>query len=116
MASIIYLGASLVAQRIKRLPAMQETWVRSLGWEDALEKTMAINSSILAWRIPMDCSLPGSFVHGVTKSWTRPSNEAHALFSYQFSSKLICRFNTTPVRILEVFFGENKKKLILKFI
>ena len=44
--------ASLVAQRIKRLPAMQETRVRSLGWEDPLEKEMAIHSSILAWRIP----------------------------------------------------------------
>ena len=40
--------ASLVAQRIKRLPAMQETWVRSLGWEDPLEKEMATHSSILA--------------------------------------------------------------------
>ena len=45
-------GASLVAQRLKRLPAMQETWVRSLGWEDPLEKEMATHSSILAWRIP----------------------------------------------------------------
>ena len=44
--------ASLVAQRIKRLPAMQETRVRPLGWEDALEKEMATHSSILAWRIP----------------------------------------------------------------
>ena len=45
-------GASLVAQRIKRLRAMQETWVRSLGWEDPLEKEMATHSSTLAWRIP----------------------------------------------------------------
>ena len=37
---------------VKRLPAMQETWVRSLGWEDPLEKEMATHSSILAWRIP----------------------------------------------------------------
>ena len=44
--------ASLVAQRLKRLPAMQETWVWSLGWEDPLEKEMATHSSILAWRIP----------------------------------------------------------------
>ena len=41
---------SLVAQRLKRLPAMQETWVQSLGWEDLLEKDMATHSSILAWR------------------------------------------------------------------
>ena len=42
----------MVAQRIKRLPVMQETWVEALGWEDPLEKEMATHSSILAWRIP----------------------------------------------------------------
>ena len=41
-----------MAQRLKRLPAMQETQVPSLGWEDPLEKEMATHSSILAWRIP----------------------------------------------------------------
>ena len=46
------LGASLVVQRLKRLPAMWETWVRSLGREDPLEKEMATHSTILAWRIP----------------------------------------------------------------
>ena len=45
-------GASLVAQLVKNLPAMQETWVQFLGWEDPLEKEMATHSSILAWRIP----------------------------------------------------------------
>ena len=44
--------ASLVAQLVKNLPAMQETWVRSLGWEDPLEKGKTTLSSILAWRIP----------------------------------------------------------------
>ena len=44
--------ASLVAQAVKNLPAMQETQVRSLGWEDSLEKETAIHSSTLAWRIP----------------------------------------------------------------
>ena len=43
---------SLVAQLVKNPPAMWETWVRSLGWEDLLEKGMATHSSILAWRIP----------------------------------------------------------------
>ena len=43
---------SLVAQTVKRLSAMQEIWVRSLGWEDPLEKEMAAHSSILAWKIP----------------------------------------------------------------
>ena len=41
----------LVAQTVKNLPAMRETWVQPLGWEDALEKGMATHSSILAWRI-----------------------------------------------------------------
>ena len=44
--------ASLIAQLVKSLPAMRETWVRFLGWEDPLEKGMATHSSILAWRIP----------------------------------------------------------------
>ena len=44
--------ASLVAQMVKNLPAMQETWVRSLGWEDSMEKGKATHSSILAERIP----------------------------------------------------------------
>ena len=48
----IFIVASLVAQRLKRLPAMWETWVQSLGREDPLEKEMATHSSILAWRIP----------------------------------------------------------------
>ena len=51
-ASLMNIRASLVAQRLKRLPPMRETWVRSLGQEDPLEKEMAIHSSILAWRIP----------------------------------------------------------------
>ena len=45
-------GSSLVAQMVKNLPAMQETWVQSLGWEDLLKEGMATHSSILAWRIP----------------------------------------------------------------
>ena len=44
--------ASLLAQRVKNLPSMQETQVQSLGWEDPLEKGMATHSSILAWRSP----------------------------------------------------------------
>ena len=47
-----YSWASLVAQLVKNLPAVWETWVESLGWEDPLEKGKATHSSILAWRIP----------------------------------------------------------------
>ena len=46
------LALCLVAQMVKNPPAMKETWVLSLGWEDSLEKEMATHSSILAWRIP----------------------------------------------------------------
>ena len=49
-----YNRASLVAQMVRNPPAMQETWIRFLGWEDPLEESMATLSSILAWRIPMD--------------------------------------------------------------
>ena len=47
-----YSWASLLAQLVKNLPAMWETWVQSLGWEDPMEKGKATHSSILAWRIP----------------------------------------------------------------
>ena len=52
MSLLFNMLSSLVAQRLKGLPAMQETWVRSLGWEDPLEQEMATHSSMLAWRIP----------------------------------------------------------------
>ena len=54
----------------KNLPAIQETWVQSLDWEDPLEEGMAAHSGILAWRIPMDRGTWQTTVHGVTKSWT----------------------------------------------
>ena len=64
------LRASLLVQIVKNLPAIQETWVQSLDWEDTLEKNMATHSSILAWRIPMDRGAWWAIVHGVTKSQT----------------------------------------------
>ena len=63
-------SSSLVAQIVKNLPAMWETWVRSLGQEDALEKGMATHSSILAGTIPMDRGDWQATVHGVAKSQT----------------------------------------------
>ena len=59
VSSSSYLAPTLVAQMVKRPSAMQETWVRSLGWDDTLEKEMAAHSSILAWKIPGPRSLVG---------------------------------------------------------
>ena len=53
------LTTTVVTQMAKNLPTVWETWVRSLGWEDSLEKGMAIHSSILAWRIPWTGELAG---------------------------------------------------------
>ena len=66
--------ASPVPQRVKNLPAMQETWVRFLGCEDPLEESMSIHSRILAWRIPMDRRIWQAIDHGVAKSQTPLSN------------------------------------------
>ena len=74
--------SSLVAQSVKSLPAMQETWVRSLGWEDPLEKEMATHSSI-AWRIPWTSLVGNSpwghkeldttkFLFFLKNSWNNP--------------------------------------------
>ena len=78
--------SSLVAQAVKRLPAVQETRVRSLGREDPLEKEMATHSSILTWKVPWPEELGGQRVHGVAKSWTQLSNFTftfiHKVFSF----------------------------------
>ena len=67
--SFFFNGASLAAQLVKKPPTMQETWVRSLGWEDLLEKGKATHSSILGLENSMGC-----IVHGVAKSQTRLSD------------------------------------------
>ena len=74
--------ASLVAQRLKHLPAMRETRVQSLGWEDPLEKEMVTHSSILAWRI-LWMEEPGGLhlIQEITKSQIRLSNFTFTFFS-----------------------------------
>ena len=57
-----------MVQTVKNPSTMQETWVRSLGWEDPLEEGMATHSSMLAWRIPMDRGAWRARVHGVAES------------------------------------------------
>ena len=73
MVELIPFGDSLVAQMVKSLPSMRETWVRSLDQEDLLEKEMATHSSILAWRIPgteEPGGLPSMGSHRVRHDWS----------------------------------------------
>ena len=65
-----YSWASMVARMVKNLPATQETWDQSLGWEDPLKEGMETRSGIPTWRIPMDRGAWQAIFHGVTKSWT----------------------------------------------
>ena len=78
-SSWIFLGQSDFKQGLlgvsdgKNLPAMQETCILSLGWEDPLEEGMTTHSSILAWRVLMDRGVCLATVHRVTKNWMRLS-------------------------------------------
>ena len=78
--------ASLVAQTVRNLPATQETWVRSLGWEDPLEKRMATHSSLLAWRILWTEESGGLQVHRVAESDMTEWLSTHA--QHHFTSPL----------------------------
>ena len=80
----IYVWGSLVAQLVRNLPAMRETWVRSLGWEDPLEKGKATYSSILAWRIPW------TTVHGFAESDTRLSDFHFHIHVYMYVLIQMC--------------------------
>ena len=76
--SFSFPWASLVAQRLKLLPVMWETWVRSLGLKDPLEKEMATRSSILAWRIPWTEELGG------LQSWGRKESDTTEQLRFHF--------------------------------
>ena len=81
LAATIKSGASLVARMLKYLPTMQETQVRSLGWQDPLEKGMATHSSILAWRITWEfrTEKPGRFQPRgwQSQTWWRTNTHTH---------------------------------------
>ena len=85
-----YSSASLVTQLVKNPPAMQETWVWSLRWEDRLEEGRATHSSILVWRIPMDRGAWQATVHGVAKShnWVTKHSTVAVLSQYYFFKDL----------------------------
>ena len=80
-----YSWASVRAQMIKNPPAMQETWVQSLVWEDPLEEGMATHSSILAWKISMDRGAwraPGGL--GMTEQLSTLTSTIHATYDFIF--------------------------------
>ena len=78
---------------VKNLPAMWETQVLSLGWEDPLEEGMAANTSILAWRIPMDRGAQWATVHGVTKNRTMTERlSTHTHNGWEPVSCMFCSF------------------------
>ena len=70
----IVISGLLCWLKVKNLPAIGETWVQSLSWEDPLEKGMAIHSSVFALDILIDSGVWWAIVHGVPKSWTRLSD------------------------------------------
>ena len=71
-----------MAQTVKNSPAMWETWLQSLDWEDPLEEGMATHISIPAWKIPMDRGAWQATVHGVTKDRTQLSDQAQHSIRY----------------------------------
>ena len=77
------LQASLVAQTVKNLPAVLETWVQSLGWEGSLEDGLATHSSILAWRTPVDRGAWWATVHRDAKRHTERLTHTH-IFAYLY--------------------------------
>ena len=86
---LLSLDDFLVAQRLKRLPAMQETRVRFLDREDPLEEEMATHSNTLAWRIPW-MEEPGGLQSKAAKSWTRLSDKLLLLLEYIRAPYLTC--------------------------
>ena len=97
----------LVAQMVKRLPAMQETWVWSLGWEDPLEKEMATHSSSLAWKIPQTGSLVGY------SPWGRKESDRtewlHFLFFYRSLGSLSSCLHLIPEKSLSMSLGRTMR-------
>ena len=102
-----------VAQMIKNLPSMQETWVRSLVWEYFLEKGMTTNSSILAWRIPWQRSLVGHSPWGCKESDTT-EQVTLSLSQGKSLNERIWKFQTTILSI-PIFIPNNRNDHLLRF-
>ena len=103
--SLVYsIGrASWVAQLVKNLPAVQESLVWSLGWEDPVEESMATLSSILAWRIPMDRGAWWVTVHGVAESDTTERWSTHSPWLCFISH--VCESITALLRTKQTLLG-----------
>ena len=109
-----YSWASLVAQWVKNPPAMWATWVRSLGWEDPLEKGKATCSSILAWRITWTVCI----VHGIAKSQTQLSDFHFTLLweaKYNYVLEENGRIQNLPVYKYEKILGNFTNYLVYIF-
>ena len=99
-----YSWASLVAQTVKNLPTMQETWVQSLGWEVPLEEDMATHSSIFAWGIPWTeepGGLQSMVLQRVRHHW---SNSSHITYQATWINLTILRRKKKAERIHMIFF------------
>ena len=92
-----------MAQTVKNLPAMQETWVWSLGWEDPLEESMVTHPSILPWRIPMDRGAWQGTVYRVAKSQTWLSNLAESRGGVDTQIPILVISQGRDVSVLLVF-------------
>ena len=101
-------SASLVAQMVKNSPAVQETWVWSLGWEDPLEKGMATHSSILAWRIPMQRKAWQATVHGVAESDMTERISTHRGYSISETHPLGKIFSNSALNLDELCWPQER--------
>ena len=99
----------LVAQMVKNPPAVWETWVRTLGWKDPLEDSMATHSNILAWRIPTDRGAWRTTVHGVTKSLRRLSTAQHMVDGVALATSLSSK--QSQVMMLTIYLKYQKNFL-----
>ena len=88
-----------MAQTVKNQPAIRETWVRSLAWEDAPEENTATHSSILEWRIPTSTEAWQAPVHGVSRSWTGLSNYGQ-LPSIGFDTQEVLNIHLSELAVL----------------
>ena len=92
--------ASLVTQTVKSPPAMEDTWVWSLGWEECLEKGMATHSNILDWQNSMDRGAWPATAHRVAKSRTQRSNFFFSFFFFSLSFPPLMGLSTCQARWL----------------